>query len=417
MNYAMIQNRSDKFDFKLEPAVPIYKQIAAHFESRICRGVLRPGEPLPSCRELARIWKVNFQTARKAMHRLKAVGLVSGEPRGLSLVGSANTAAMVGIMIGTAMADEPEHFNRAIVKHLETELMRRQGRRWSCRVYDGWYGGQHKVNRHNFWVGRQLADDLQRYAFKAVVEIGMVEIKGCVGILKMLPDMNESLRQFIRALPTVRLNFCFDRRQTDVLFDYRRFGRDVADYVARQGLKRIVYLRTLNCPPGYTPDLDGLEERTTATGLPRAEVHQLATAWRPGVLLEQCAYERTLELMKRWHSGAGKNGRPDALLVSDDITARGVAMALATQRAETLKILLIIMTNEGITHHYGRPVIRYEYSPKAVARSLVEILQQRVLGEATATLPVLIQGHLIDFNREAFSLKSQNVILDKSVLV
>jgi|GEM_PF-1060900 len=393
----MNQNRSDRFNFKLEQAVPVYKQIAAHFERLIHQGELTPGERLPSCRELARTWKVNFQTARKVMKRLKAAGLVSGEPRGLSRVGAADNAAMVGIMMGPNLADEPEHFSRAIVKHFETELIRTQGGRWSCRVYDGWYGGQQKVNRRGFWAGRQLADDLQRYSLKAVVELGMVGIKGCEGILKMLPDTNEPLRRFIRALPRVRLNFCFDRTQTDVLLDYRRFGSDVADYVARQGLKRIVYLRTLNCPPGYTPDRDGLDERLTAAGLPRAEVHQLTTAWRPGELLEQCAYERTLELMKRWHSGAEKNGRPDALLVSDDIAARGVAMALATQRSETGKMAVIIMANEGIRHHYGRPVIRYEYSPKAVARALVEILQQRILGEAATTLPVLIPGHLVDF--------------------
>jgi len=51
-------------------------RLAASLRTAIVRGRLRPGDPLPSERELADQYEVNRSSVREAMHRLEAWGLV-----------------------------------------------------------------------------------------------------------------------------------------------------------------------------------------------------------------------------------------------------------------------------------------------------------------------------------------------------
>lgn len=53
-----------------------YLQIARHYREQIERGVLQPGQLLPSVREMADRWKVAHTTANRALRALQAEGLV-----------------------------------------------------------------------------------------------------------------------------------------------------------------------------------------------------------------------------------------------------------------------------------------------------------------------------------------------------
>jgi GntR family transcriptional regulator len=55
---------------------PPYLQIARHYRQRIERGELQPGQPLPSVRDMADLWKVAHTTANRALKALQAEGLV-----------------------------------------------------------------------------------------------------------------------------------------------------------------------------------------------------------------------------------------------------------------------------------------------------------------------------------------------------
>lgn len=63
---------------RLEPssAVPIYRQIVDQIRYQIARGVLKPGDQLPSIRELARQLPANLNTVLKAYDLLEREGLV-----------------------------------------------------------------------------------------------------------------------------------------------------------------------------------------------------------------------------------------------------------------------------------------------------------------------------------------------------
>jgi GntR family transcriptional regulator len=64
---------------RIEPssAVPVYRQIMDQVTYQIASGVLRPGDRLPSVRDLARQLPVNQNTVLKAYDLLARDGLVS----------------------------------------------------------------------------------------------------------------------------------------------------------------------------------------------------------------------------------------------------------------------------------------------------------------------------------------------------
>lgn len=59
---------------------PPYLQIARYYRERIERGELRPGQPLPSVREMADRWHVANTTATRALKALQAEGLATSRP-------------------------------------------------------------------------------------------------------------------------------------------------------------------------------------------------------------------------------------------------------------------------------------------------------------------------------------------------
>jgi DNA-binding GntR family transcriptional regulator len=61
---------------ELQEVLPKYLQIAGYIRDQIIRGDLKPGEEVPSERELAASWKVARPTAAKALETLRVQGFV-----------------------------------------------------------------------------------------------------------------------------------------------------------------------------------------------------------------------------------------------------------------------------------------------------------------------------------------------------
>ncbi|WP_433117085.1 winged helix-turn-helix domain-containing protein [Micromonospora sp. CA-246542] len=61
-------------------AEPLYQQIADDISRQIESGVLKPGDKLPSTRQLCDLYEVSETVIRFVMIQLKARGLVYGQP-------------------------------------------------------------------------------------------------------------------------------------------------------------------------------------------------------------------------------------------------------------------------------------------------------------------------------------------------
>jgi DNA-binding GntR family transcriptional regulator len=76
-----------------------YERIVEHFRAQIEAGELRPGDRLPTVREIAETWSVARQTANKAISTLSHAGLVSTAGRGGTVVLDRSPEASVTVAI------------------------------------------------------------------------------------------------------------------------------------------------------------------------------------------------------------------------------------------------------------------------------------------------------------------------------
>lgn len=64
------------FQLDMRSRVPIYEQIISSIKELAVRGVLKPGEKLPSVRELSRQMTINPNTIQKAYQELERQGII-----------------------------------------------------------------------------------------------------------------------------------------------------------------------------------------------------------------------------------------------------------------------------------------------------------------------------------------------------
>lgn len=84
-----------------------YAEIASHYRGLIRSGELRPGDRLPTQRQVAQDWEVANQTVRRAFQTLKAEGLTTATTGGGTVVaesGSASVADRVATHAATGRA-------------------------------------------------------------------------------------------------------------------------------------------------------------------------------------------------------------------------------------------------------------------------------------------------------------------------
>ncbi len=65
-----------KFDIDPESKVPIYVQIAAQVQAMVAAGQLRPGDQLPTIRQMATDLRINYNTVAHAYMELDRAGLI-----------------------------------------------------------------------------------------------------------------------------------------------------------------------------------------------------------------------------------------------------------------------------------------------------------------------------------------------------
>ncbi len=78
--------QTNPLEFAVQPTsgVPIYRQLMGQVRSLVSSGRLKPGDRLPSVRQMAAELEVNMMTVSKAYTRLEADGVLERE-RGLGM--------------------------------------------------------------------------------------------------------------------------------------------------------------------------------------------------------------------------------------------------------------------------------------------------------------------------------------------
>ena len=66
-----------EFNIDLRSGVPIYVQLVEQVQQFVATGLLKPGDQLPTVRQLASELRVNFNTVARAYRMLDEAGLIS----------------------------------------------------------------------------------------------------------------------------------------------------------------------------------------------------------------------------------------------------------------------------------------------------------------------------------------------------
>lgn len=74
--------------------VPIYEQVTRQIIEGIARGEMKPGDTLPSVRNLAADLGVNMHTVNKSYHELEAKGIITIRPKSGAIISSAEARAL-----------------------------------------------------------------------------------------------------------------------------------------------------------------------------------------------------------------------------------------------------------------------------------------------------------------------------------
>lgn len=85
---------------------PLYRQIFEAFRRQIDEGVMRPGEQLPTVRDLGRVLELNFNTVARAYRLLEAEGLITSRQGQGSFVASEGQPGEAGDLVLEAMTSE-----------------------------------------------------------------------------------------------------------------------------------------------------------------------------------------------------------------------------------------------------------------------------------------------------------------------
>lgn len=356
------------------PAVPLHRQIETALRQRIASGALAPGASLPSTREMARQMGVHPLTLQKALRRLKEDGLIERTPRVGSFVSAAAPTAAIAIVVGPDLKHETAHFHRALVRALQDDT----DGRWLSRIYDGFPVEPTKAAVDTVRPFRALRRDSGHLAFKGVLAVG-------------IGHRPWTAIEPLRALPSAWLSVA--SLQSDLAFDHAHFVRAAVAHLAARGCRRLAYVRTFSPWSWSRGDRRVFAEAAAGHAAEPLHIHDFDRLGEDGLLDEYAAYRRVGALVADWR----RDGWPDAVIVTDDVLTRSVALALLhVNEPGARRPALLTWANDCVRFHYGLPVARYEIPVAQCARRLREWLELRMNGKTPPAGQELVRGRIVD---------------------
>jgi DNA-binding transcriptional regulator YhcF (GntR family) len=363
-----------QIDIPVDPGVPLHVRIEQELRRRIASGELAPGQRLPPAPELAAKMGVHFLTVHKALRRLKAAGLLSRTPGVGTFVRESTDRLVLGVMFGPSLSDEPSHYYRAMLREFEAQM---GGKGWVCRAYDGLNAGDAPSGLPKTAAYHRFEEDKLGHRFGGLVSVGL----GGKHWQRITSENHVTGARFAQTMEGM-----------DVTVDYHDFTYRCVERLARQGRRRVVYLRTFHPSRGRTEDADGFLDAAKEFGIADFAIEEIEMD-HGGHFDEAQAHKRGLSLIQEWR----RTGKwADGLVISDDVAMRGLSLAMCAAGAEaTRRVRVASLAIEGIDHHYGIPIERYQFSPREIVANILEVLAHRLEGTETGPLPRVLRGRML----------------------
>lgn len=360
----------------LYPQLAAEPDIEAAFEDwlrqQIDSGKYKVGLRLPNTLAWAQALGVNDRRVHRVLARLAAQGLLERRPRLGTYVNTKPKRRTVVILIGSALVMEPFHHLRKVVEMLLKELRQLE---YEVEVIDDLFS----LLINDF---EEQERRIERFRNR-LIQIDPAGYVECSFDLSRLPGLYPQLeRPLVSFYPT--------SSGGDVFFDQQAFVRESLKYLASRGRRKVMFIRSAGRlgPVHHTTSAfwAAVKDFGFIRGAIRELYHSSATD-----SMEIEASRWIVQLSQSWQTQR-KNYVPDCLVVSDDILMRGLAVGLIQAGIQVPKnLLVVVMANEEIRFSYGISVVRCELPLRALAQSLVSVLDARMGKKKSVPTPVLLK--------------------------
>jgi DNA-binding LacI/PurR family transcriptional regulator len=327
---------------------PIYKQIAAHFQDQIARGVLAPGDAIPNTLDLAKHFNVANQTAQNALKELSKRGLIKRVPKLGSFVSEHLHANTMALVCGRSLITESDTRSYAQITWQLSNHLTRQG--WNTKVYTPVCPP----------LERLMIQDLERD-----IQTGLIKSI-------MIVELSAQLAPWLKEECKIPWAYAFQRSdEIEVRSDYKLMVTQGLEYLEKRNYQNI-----------------GIVVSKYETTSPRGIQEQVTQLQQSGQFAGAVEYIRPVnnapqsgmkEIMRRI---ASSTPMPDALFVIDDNLTSGVILALLANNLNyPEKIGILTHANRGIDILSPVPLTRMEMDPLRIAIHSTDNLLRRLNGE------------------------------------
>lgn len=357
----------------------------AYLLAALKEGRWKPGVRLPTTAELAAESGTNLREVQRALATLAARGLLDRKPRAGTFVRENPAPLTIGLLTGWNLKLERHVWPRRFAHELEHAL---RGLGYRMHLFDNLYAGL--VNDSAQW---HLA--MERLS----EEMATVAPAGFVGLQFHLSRLSTLYPRWQR--PTV---LCSRREYgAEVWFDRVRFYHDALKWLAARGRRRVVLIRRGALLEHYPEEDEAFWQATRNGRFLQASIREVYIREQEASSdFEPLAAGLVESLVAEWKR-AKRPQTPDALLVTDDVMMRGVATALLRHGIRVPEDLsLVTLATEGITHHYGLPVARYEFPTGTLARELAHRLHLKICKQPQPGQPTVISGTMVEPDAASF---------------
>ncbi len=328
---------------------PIYKQIAAHFQDQIARGLLAPGDAIPNTLDLAKEFNVANQTAQNALKELSNRGLIKRVPKLGSFVSETLNANTMAVVCGRSLISEPDVKTYAQIAWQISNHLSQQG--WNAKVYTPVCQPLERL------MIRELERDVQAGFIKAILVVNMSSQLG--------PWLNKECK--------IPWAYASDRNQKDVSASHYSVMTEMGiDYLIDHGYRNIGLVIS-KFEAGTPKRVEAMVGDMKARGKDVGNIQYI----RPANNAPQSGMKAIAQLAK------SRNPVPDALFVFDDNLTSGVILGLlANDLKYPEKIGLLTHANRGMQILSPVPLTRIEMDPVRLAINNTDNLLRRLNGEA-----------------------------------
>jgi DNA-binding LacI/PurR family transcriptional regulator len=331
----------------------IYEAIAAKIRNEI--GVkYRPGDMLPSARQLCKIYEGSYVTVCRALQLLEEKGYVKRfHGRGTVVVDPTENFEIALVVRGDLLdVDQTPYY--PLTMNLISEELRRQK-----------FSGRFKT----LLGSPDMGDDVFYRSIDLFSEASRSRLKG-VFTFQPLHDLEDDLIK--NDIPVISFNTSGSCR---VLYNGDNFYNDVFNSFKEKGCDNIGMLHVSGKFALREPDYhtNKFREKISGTGIKLNEGWTRYSTYKDGISSERNAFELFMQCFEE------NDKLPSVLLITDDIVCKGILRGILTAGVELPQDMkLITRSNKGISLPYHKEVTRFEHDPQKAVAEAVRIMLKAI---------------------------------------